>query len=207
MKLVSFYVSVISLCFGITSIVISSIAISNSPTESTSTTIIREEVNETSPFIVGEIRMYVGEEAPEGWLLCDGAEYDQLDYQELYLLYEDAFDAIASSPGFFRVPDFRGRSPLGAGTGEYKESGIGFDHLSENAFVPKALGEMLGAEYPSGYLVTTDDPTSDDPDDTIPAVQEVDAYGSSSLSDTYSSRNVEGGNYHPYTAVNFIIKT
>jgi len=62
----------------------------------------------------GVILPFGGSEAPVGWVLCDGSEYRIADYQAL-------FDAIGYNwkprsqlaTGFFAVPDFRGRVPLG----------------------------------------------------------------------------------------------
>jgi microcystin-dependent protein len=54
---------------------------------------------------------------PAGWLLCDGASYLRVGtYQALF----DALGGAASPWGLpdgthFRVPDFRGRAPMGAG--------------------------------------------------------------------------------------------
>lgn len=52
---------------------------------------------------------------PAGWLLCDGRSV-------LRATYSDLFSAIGTTYGsadgtHFNLPDFRGRSPLGVGTG------------------------------------------------------------------------------------------
>jgi len=58
-----------------------------------------------------------GEEAPAGWLLCDGSEVRKSDYNELWLAIGFNFrDASLISDGgvnFFALPDLRGRFPLG----------------------------------------------------------------------------------------------
>jgi microcystin-dependent protein len=53
---------------------------------------------------------------PAGWLLCDGVSYLRTTYQALF----DALGGAASPWGLpdgthFRVPDLRGRAPMGAG--------------------------------------------------------------------------------------------
>ena len=63
---------------------------------------------------VGAISPYMGDVAPDGWLICDGSEYDPADLPELYAV-NSAFHA-ADAPGEFRVPDLRGRSPIGTAT-------------------------------------------------------------------------------------------
>lgn len=62
---------------------------------------------------IGVIMPYVGEDTPDGWLLCDGSEYRTGDYYNLFQLIGLKFGSNVSA-GFFRVPDFRGRMPLGA---------------------------------------------------------------------------------------------
>lgn len=47
---------------------------------------------------------------PNGWLLCDGAAYDVGQYPELFSLIGTTY---GSAPNRFRVPDFRGRGPVG----------------------------------------------------------------------------------------------
>ena len=63
---------------------------------------------------VGAISPYMGDVAPDGWLICDGSEYDPADLPELYAV-NSAFHAD-DAPGEFRVPDLRGRMPYGAAT-------------------------------------------------------------------------------------------
>lgn len=63
----------------------------------------------------GVILPYGGEDAPEGWVLCNGQELDREDYKELFSVIRFRFGPESQvTPGFFRVPDLRGRLPLGA---------------------------------------------------------------------------------------------
>jgi microcystin-dependent protein len=63
----------------------------------------------------GVILPYAGQTAPAGWLLCDGSEYSRTEYSILFDAIGYSFGArINVEEGFFRVPDFRGRLPLGA---------------------------------------------------------------------------------------------
>lgn len=61
------------------------------------------------------IQMYGGSSTPTGWLFCDGTSY-------LRATYADLFTAIGTTYGsadgtHFNVPDMRGRTPIGVGTG------------------------------------------------------------------------------------------
>lgn len=84
----------------------------------------------------GSIQAYGGSTAPTGWLLCDGTAYQQSSYTALYAAIAGAYNTSAgnSAPasGYFRVPDLRGRSPIGAGTG--------------NGLTARTLATEIGAE-------------------------------------------------------------
>ena len=63
----------------------------------------------------GVLVPYAGDAAPVGWLLCDGKEYEQESFKELFAVIGFKFGSRSSvTPGFFKVPDLRGRLPLGA---------------------------------------------------------------------------------------------
>jgi microcystin-dependent protein len=64
---------------------------------------------------IGEIRMFSGNYAPSGWMLCNGDLLDIADNEQL-------FDVIGTSYGgdgtsTFALPDFRGRVPVHFGNG------------------------------------------------------------------------------------------
>jgi microcystin-dependent protein len=81
----------------------------------------------------GSIVAFGGSTAPAGWVLCDGATYSQTDprFAALFAAIGTTYGA-GSSAGLFRVPDLRGRSLLGAGTGP--------------GLRPRTAGQVLGAE-------------------------------------------------------------
>jgi microcystin-dependent protein len=63
----------------------------------------------------GVVLPYAGSTAPLGWLLCDGKEYRISEYSTLFEVIGYSFGARTTVPsGFFKVPDLRGRLPLGA---------------------------------------------------------------------------------------------
>lgn len=66
---------------------------------------------------LGMITSYTGTAGniPQGWLLCDGAAYDVNAYPELFALIGTTY---GSAPNRFRVPDLRGRSPVGRDVNE-----------------------------------------------------------------------------------------
>lgn len=63
---------------------------------------------------IGTIVPFAGDNAPVGWLLCNGQEVQTVDYQELYSLIGYKYKSVdLVKVGFFAVPDLRGRFPLG----------------------------------------------------------------------------------------------
>jgi microcystin-dependent protein len=59
---------------------------------------------------VGEIRLFAGSYAPEGWVLCNGQTLDVNSYQPLFALIGTTYggDGVKN----FAVPDLRGRVPV-----------------------------------------------------------------------------------------------
>lgn len=65
---------------------------------------------------IGSVLPYLGSTAPSNFLLCDGSSLLRAG------TYANLFAAIGTTYGFvdgthFNLPDLRGRSPIGAGTG------------------------------------------------------------------------------------------
>jgi microcystin-dependent protein len=67
------------------------------------------------PYFSGEIRMFSGNTAPTGWAFCDGSLLNIADEPTLYGVIGTTYggDGVTT----FALPDFRGRMPVGVGTG------------------------------------------------------------------------------------------
>ncbi|MFF0825630.1 phage tail protein [Brevibacillus sp. NPDC003359] len=65
------------------------------------------------PFI-GEIRMFGGDYAPQGWALCDGQLLSISENDTLYSLIGTTYGGNGQTT--FGLPDLRGRIPLNQGT-------------------------------------------------------------------------------------------
>lgn len=59
---------------------------------------------------VGEIRMFSGNYAPAGWLLCDGTTLTINDYAPLFYVIGTAYGGDGENN--FKLPDLRGRAPM-----------------------------------------------------------------------------------------------
>lgn len=64
---------------------------------------------------VGDIRLFAGDFAPDGWVLCDGRAYPISEYELLFALIGTTWGA--PTPNTFCVPDLRDRVPIGQGQG------------------------------------------------------------------------------------------
>jgi microcystin-dependent protein len=76
----------------------------------------------TSNAPVGMIGMWITGTAPTGWFICDGTEKAIADYSALAGVLNVTYGNLTNGSGgvgttHFRLPDFRGRIPMGAGTG------------------------------------------------------------------------------------------
>lgn len=74
------------------------------------------EIEPILNFLVGEIKMFGGSQVPAGWFFCDGSAVSRTTYSGLFRVIGAVFGAGDGSTTF-NLPDFRGRSPMGAGTG------------------------------------------------------------------------------------------
>ena len=71
-----------------------------------------------SPSIMpsGIIEMFAGSTAPNGWLICDGSTVSRKTYSDLFKIIGTTYGA-GNSNDTFTLPDMRGRTPIGVGTG------------------------------------------------------------------------------------------
>lgn len=66
--------------------------------------------------MIGEIIAYAGATSPKAtWLECDGSEVSQSALPDLYAVIGNTYGSASS--GNFRLPDLRGRTLAGSGTG------------------------------------------------------------------------------------------
>lgn len=64
----------------------------------------------------GSVLQFAGSSAPDDWLLCNGALVSRTTYADLFNAIGTAYGAGDGSTTF-KLPDFRGRIPVGAGQG------------------------------------------------------------------------------------------
>lgn len=64
----------------------------------------------------GVVLPFAGSAAPTGWLVCDGSAVSRTTYASLFSTISTSFGAGDGSTTF-NLPDMRGRTPVGVGTG------------------------------------------------------------------------------------------
>ena len=64
---------------------------------------------------IGAIMPYAGATAPDGYLFCDGSEIERAKFSDLFDVIGNGYNGAAALVGVntFRIPDLRGRFPLG----------------------------------------------------------------------------------------------
>jgi microcystin-dependent protein len=68
-----------------------------------------------SPPFIGEVRLFAGSTAPDGWAPCEGQLLSTRDHTRLFAILGTTFGGDGQET--FAVPDLRGRVPLGSGQG------------------------------------------------------------------------------------------
>jgi microcystin-dependent protein len=146
----------------------------------------------------GTIKMFAGSSAPAGWLVCDGSSVLRATYAALFAVIGTTFGSVDGT--HFTLPDFRGRAPIGVGTG------AGLTARALAASGGEETHQLSVAELPAHNHHYSDDTGS-------PLV--VDTGSADTLYGTSAADNTTGdtgsdtphNNMQPYLAVNFIIKT
>lgn len=169
-------------------------------------------------YFIGEIRMFAGAFAPQGWSFCNGALLPIQGNEVLFSLLGNVFggDGVRN----FQLPDLRGKLPVGTGQllggNTYTLGGTGggkiitidtqdelpvHNHFLSVTTVPATTGDpannMLAASNGAGYK------------DGVNLYIQPSPSAPLSAMDTDSMSNVGGGGAHanmqPYMCINYII--
>ena len=136
---------------------------------------------------VGVVNMWVTDSAPTGWLICDGTEKLVSAYPTLADVLSTTYGARTNGSGgagttHFRLPDLRGRVPMGAGTGR---------NVAGDANLPSA--RTLGAKVSDAETVTLTAAQSGLPQHSHP----------NTLSDPGHNHTIDPPNVHSALAANW----
>ncbi|MDO8186376.1 tail fiber protein [Conexibacter sp. JD483] len=157
---------------------------------------------------VGEIRMFGGNFAPNGWANCDGALLPISENETLFNLIGTTYGGDGQET--FAVPNLNGRASMHMGTG--------------NGLTTRILGEVGGSEsvtlttsqlggHQHNLMASLDNATGANPGDAVPGtVGTVQIYRSGANGQTMPAQAVDfrgssqpHDNMQPYLVIRFII--
>ena len=152
---------------------------------------------------VGEIRMFAGNFAPEGWLFCDGALLPISENETLFQLIGTTYGGDGEST--FQLPNLQSRVPIHQGNGFLLAETGGVEEVTlTTQQIPIHTHPMVAST--SGGSVNS-------PANTVPAASvSIDMYRETvpSVQLAANAVNPAGGsqphtNLQPYLCINFII--
>lgn len=151
---------------------------------------------------LGEIRMFAGRQAPEGWAFCDGALLPVAQNEALFELIGTTYGGDGKKT--FQLPDLRGRLPLNVGDGFFLGEFQGSESVTVNVSQMASHSHLLEASATAARHET--------PQGNVTGQTEGKFYGNGS---PFGEMNVQaiapagGGKAHPnvqpFLCINFII--
>ena len=96
----------------------------------------------SSPF-VGEIRMFAGNFAPQGWMFCEGQLLAIADNDTLFNLIGTTYGGNGQTT--FALPDLRGRAPVHVGSHTQGERGGAEQHTLIAAEMPTHAHDLVAS--------------------------------------------------------------
>jgi microcystin-dependent protein len=151
---------------------------------------------------VGEIRMFGGNFAPNGWLFCEGQLLPISENETLFQLIGTTYGGDGQET--FALPDLRGRLPLHAGNGVALAQAGGAEEVTlTTATIPS---------HSHGMLASTAIPAGSAAQGSVTGQAAAKLYRAGSPSVTLNPQSLlqAGGNQphsnmQPYLCINFII--
>lgn len=163
-------------------------------------------------FPVGMVTQFSGSAAPSGWLFCDGSVKSRAIFAALFAVVGTTYNTGGESGTSFRLPDYRGRSPIGVGTGSGLTNRVlGANGGEENHTLVTTEAAFNGAQIQNYNVIG--DPligVSVDSGGILPQQQVVDV-GSCGHANTATTPGYDASDshntMHPFLVMNSIIKT
>lgn len=151
------------------------------------------------PF-VGEIRMFAGNFAPVGWMLCEGQLLSISENETLFQLIGTTYGGDGQNT--FALPDLRGRLPIHQGngfilaeTGGVEEVTLTVSQIPAHTHALLATSQLANSTSPNGRLYARSENTLYTEFSGNPAANIIGSVGGSQ----------PHTNFQPYLCVNFII--
>lgn len=152
---------------------------------------------------VGEIRMFAGNFAPEGWMFCDGSLLPISENETLFTLIGTSYGGDGQTT--FALPDLRGRIPVHEGNGRLLAESGGAEEITLTVQqIPAHSHPLLAAN------AVANDPNPNN--NVLGESSAVSLYQSGAPAAAMAAQSIvaTGGsqphtNFQPYLCINFII--
>jgi microcystin-dependent protein len=150
---------------------------------------------------VGEIRMFGGNFAPAGWMLCEGQLLPISEYETLFNLIGTTYGGDGQST--FGLPDLRGRLPIHMGSGFVLSQNGGAENVTlttnqipAHTHTVSATTNANTASLPGGNYLAAG-----------PDIYDQNKPGTNTMAAAISSvgGSQPHSNFQPYLCVNFIL--
>lgn len=158
---------------------------------------------------VGEIRMFAGNFAPAGWMLCEGQLISIAENETLFNLIGTTYGGDGQET--FALPDLRGRVPIHFGNGS---TGSNYTFAQAGGVESVTLTTQQIPTHTHSLVATTDLADTGNPGNaqfsTNPAGSKIFSNSNPTLALNPTTITPSGGNqahdnFQPYLCVNFII--
>lgn len=156
----------------------------------------------TVPYTVGTVELWPNATPKSGFLLCDGSLYAPSAYPELAAFLGSVFGGDGIST--FGVPDFRGRSPVGVGTGTAVDATAWVLAAKRGAETHSLTPDQNGSHAHVTPFGTASD--GGDYNSSGSNTNRVNKVSSSKLSTETSGTGAAHNNLQPSLGINFIIR-
>ncbi len=152
---------------------------------------------------VGEIRMFAGNFAPSGWMLCQGQLLPIAEYETLFNLIGTSYGGDGQNN--FGLPDLRGRIPLHVGAGYVLAQRGGVERVTLTTSQIPAHGHAVMASTSTGNQVSPQGNILAASFNITPYLNETPDVAMNAASVTLMGASQAHENLQPYLCVNFII--
>ena len=151
----------------------------------------------------GEIRMFGGNFAPAGWMLCEGQILPISRNETLFQLIGTTYGGDGENT--FGLPDLRGRVPIHQGNGFVIGEQGGVEEVTLTVPQIPAHSHALLASGDLGNQLTTTGNLISNSQGAIPYLEDVTTLNMSSSAITPVGGSQPHTNFQPYLCINFII--